>query len=83
MTEDEAGQDSKIIAVPIKKIDPTYSEIQNIENVSTSIKKQIEHFLNIIKNWKEENMLKFLVGGSKEEAVKKISDSIERFNKNN
>ena len=83
LTEDEEGQDSKIIAVPIKKIDPTYSEIQNIENVSTSIKKQIEHFFEHYKELEGGKYVKISGWGSKEEAVKKISDSIERFNKNN
>ena len=83
LTEDEEGQDSKIIAVPIKKIDPTYSEIQNIENVSDSIKKQIEHFFEHYKELEGGKYVKISGWGSKEEAVKKISDSIERFNKNN
>ena len=83
LTEDEEGQDSKIIAIPIKKIDPTYSEIQTIENVSASIKKQIEHFFEHYKELEGGKYVKISGWGSKEEAVKKISDSIARFNKNN
>ena len=39
--EDEEGEDTKIIAVPIDKVDPNFSDIKDITNVSEPIKKII------------------------------------------
>ncbi|MGD1836404.1 MAG: inorganic diphosphatase [Nitrososphaeraceae archaeon] len=83
LTEDEEGQDSKIIAIPIKKIDPTYSEIQRIEDIPDNIKKQIAHFFEHYKELEGGKYVKISGWGNKEEAIKKISDSITRFKKNN
>ena len=44
MTEDEEGQDSKIIAIPVNKIDPTFSFIKDVQNIPKILKNQIEHF---------------------------------------
>ena len=46
MTEDESGGDEKLLAVPTKKIDPTYNNIQDLGDVP-------EHTLNRIKNFFE------------------------------
>ncbi len=42
--EDEAGEDTKIIAVPTKKIDPFYAHIEDIADVDEATKKMIEHY---------------------------------------
>ncbi|MCI4456009.1 MAG: inorganic diphosphatase, partial [Sulfolobus sp.] len=41
---DEEGEDAKIIAVPIDKIDPTFSNIKDINDVPDAIKNKIAHF---------------------------------------
>jgi inorganic pyrophosphatase len=46
MTEDESGGDEKLIAVPTTKTDPTYAEIQDLNDIP-------EHTLNRIKNFFE------------------------------
>jgi inorganic pyrophosphatase len=45
---DEAGIDSKIIAVPAK--DPRWSHIQDIEDVPEQTRKEIEHFFEHYKD---------------------------------
>ena len=55
LTEDEEGQDSKIIASPITKIDPSFSHIRNIDNVPSHVLGQIKHFFEHYKelrSWK-------------------------------
>ncbi len=46
MTEDESGEDEKLIAVPTVNIDPTYAHINDLGDVP-------EHTLNRIKNFFE------------------------------
>jgi inorganic pyrophosphatase len=46
MMEDESGIDEKLIAVPADKIDPTYKDIRDIDDLP-------EHTLNKIKNFFE------------------------------
>jgi inorganic pyrophosphatase len=42
--EDEAGIDTKILAVPTEKVDPSSSEINDISDVNESIKNKVKHF---------------------------------------
>lgn len=42
--EDEAGIDTKIIAVPIKKVDPFKSNIKDVADLSPETKEMIKHF---------------------------------------
>lgn len=42
--EDEEGIDSKIIAVPVEKVDPFYSHIQDINHIPPATKDKIRHF---------------------------------------
>lgn len=46
MTEDEKGGDEKLLAVPSEKIDPTYANINDLEDLP-------KHTLNRIKNFFE------------------------------
>lgn len=46
MTEDEKGGDEKLLAVPAEKIDPTYANINDLEDLP-------KHTLNRIKNFFE------------------------------
>lgn len=42
--EDESGIDTKIISVPLEKIDPFYSSIKDIKDLDISFKNRIKHF---------------------------------------
>ncbi|MEK7092090.1 MAG: inorganic diphosphatase, partial [Patescibacteria group bacterium] len=44
--EDESGIDTKIIAVPTKKVDPYMAHIEDIADINESIKKMIQHFFD-------------------------------------
>lgn len=43
-TEDEEGEDAKVIMVPTKKIDPLYGEFTDIKNVPQATLNKIKHF---------------------------------------
>lgn len=44
--KDEEGTDTKLIAVPIKKIDPLYGVYEDIDDVPAAIKDRIKHFFD-------------------------------------
>ncbi len=42
--EDEEGIDTKILAVPTKKVDPFYAEIETIDDLPEAVRQKIKHF---------------------------------------
>lgn len=78
-TEDEEGIDSKIIAVPIDKIDPGFTSIKDINDIPENIKNQIEHFFQHYKELEGDKYVKISGWGNKQMADKKILDAISRF----
>ena len=44
--EDEAGIDTKILAVPVEKVDPFFAHIKDIGDLNEIEKKKIQHFFN-------------------------------------
>ena len=47
--EDEEGPDSKIIAVPIEKVDPFYAHVQEITDIDEHTRLKIKHFFDTYK----------------------------------
>jgi inorganic pyrophosphatase len=82
LTEDQNGQDSKIIAIPITKIDPDFSSVTDLTNIPEHTLSQLKHFIEHHKDL-EEGKYAMIKGLEREEvAKKKISESIEKYNKN-
>ncbi|WP_185882425.1 inorganic diphosphatase [Blattabacterium cuenoti] len=77
--KDEKGDDEKIICVPIS--DPHYNTIQDIDDISSHDKKEIEHFFSV---YKDLEYKKVIIGDwkSKEIAIKIYKEAIIRYNKN-
>jgi inorganic pyrophosphatase len=44
-TTEDRGVDSKIIIVPLTKIDPTFSTVEDIDDVPEYLKWQLKHFV--------------------------------------
>ena len=44
--EDEEGIDTKILAVPTKKVDPFFADVEDIEDLNETVKKKVQHFFN-------------------------------------
>jgi inorganic pyrophosphatase len=75
VTEDESGMDEKIICIPITKIDPTYKNITNLNELPNHILKQIEFFFENYKKmedgkWVKNNGFRYL-----DETIKTIENS--------
>lgn len=72
--EDEAGIDTKIIAVPFKKVDPFYSHIEDIADLNDNLKNLIKHFFEHYKEIEPGKWVKiknFLSKKHAEDAIKK------------
>ena len=81
LTEDQDGQDSKIIAIPIPKIDPNFSSIIDLNDIQQYTLSQLKHFIEHHKELEEGKYVKVKGFEDNKVAKKKISDAIEKYNK--
>ena len=77
--EDEAGQDEKIIAVPLKKIDPFWGIYENIDDIPQIYKDQIKHFFENYKTLEPGKWVKIKSWLSKEKAEELINKALENY----
>jgi len=82
-TEDEEGHDSKIVAIPTSKIDPSFSTVNDIEDVPQHLKDQIKHFFEHYKELEKDKFVKISGWERKDSAIKKISEAIDSYKKQN
>lgn len=78
LMEDESGQDEKIIAVPTDKLDPSYSHIKSINDISDIMKGRINHFFESYKKLDKNKWVKIIGWEDKEKAEQLILEAIER-----
>lgn len=72
--EDEAGVDTKIVAVPDRKVDPLYGVYNGIDDVAEITKKKIKHFFDHMKELEEGKWVKtgdYKDASAAEEEIKK------------
>jgi inorganic pyrophosphatase len=81
ITADEEGEDAKVVAVPVSKVDPTFSGITDISNVPQYIQDQIRHFFEHYKELEKDKYVKVKGWENKESAKKKITEAMERYKK--
>jgi len=74
--EDEAGIDTKIIALPTKKVDPFYANINDITQLPTKTKELIKHFFEHYKELEPGKWVKTKNFLNKEEAIKEIQKGL-------
>lgn len=73
--EDEAGSDNKIIAVPGKKIDPFYANINTIDDLDDATKNLIKHFFENYKSIEPGKWVKVTSFLGQEAALREIEES--------
>ena len=78
-TEDDSGNDPKLIMCPSKKIDPSYSMYKNIYDINHSLKEKIKYFFTHYKDL-ENKKVKIGVFKNKSDALRVYIDSVGRFN---
>ena len=74
--EDEAGVDTKIIAVPTKKVDPFYNHIEDIMDLDEPTRKKIKHFFDHYKELEPNKWVKTKNFLSREKAYQSIKKSL-------
>ena len=77
--EDEKGMDEKLLAVPIEKVDPTYSDIQTIENLPKHTLDKIKNFFETYKILEPNKWVKVKEYKGKEEAQKILQEAINNY----
>ena len=75
--EDEEGIDTKIIAVPTKKVDPFMADIDDINDLDEATKKKIQHFFNHYKELEPDKWVKTRNFLGKADALKAIKKGMQ------
>ncbi len=78
-TSDEAGDDPKLICVPVTKLDRRYKSVQDITDVDQLLKDQLEQFYEHYKNLEPGKWVKVDGWGDAAEAKGVIEEGIARL----
>ena len=81
LTEDQDGDDNKIIAVPDNRVDPEFANIATISDISLQFRKKLEYFVNHHKDLEEGKFVRVTGWGGKDLATAMIQKSIDRYQK--
>ena len=76
---DEAGGDTKLLAVPIDKLTPLYRNIQAARDLPEMMLSQITHFFAHYKDLEAGKWVKVEGWGGPEEAKQEIVESVKRY----
>jgi inorganic pyrophosphatase len=76
---DDAGEDVKVLAVPVNKVTELYAQIDSMRQLPPNLLDQIQHFFQHYKDLEKGKWVKIDGWVGPEEAKKEITDAIERF----
>lgn len=76
---DEAGDDSKILAIPIDKVSKFHHDVNSPADLQPALLNQITHFFEHYKDLEVEKWVKIEGWKDAEIAKKEIIDSLERY----
>ena len=76
ITEDEKGQDEKVIAVPGNKVDPVYKEVNDLPDLSEFQLQKIKHFFEHYKDIEDKKWVTVKDFKNAKEAFKIYENSI-------
>jgi inorganic pyrophosphatase len=76
---DEAGKDSKILAVPVDKLSSMYTDVRNAHDLPKSLLDSIAHFFDHYKDLEAGKWVEIDGWVDIEEAKREVISSIERF----
>lgn len=79
MMEDESGVDEKIIAVPIDKVDISFSNVKDINDVNNDVKLRIKHFVEHYKDLEKGKWVKILGWEDIKKAKSLIEEGVKRL----
>jgi inorganic pyrophosphatase len=76
---DEAGEDTKLIAVPISKVFPAYDHVKTIDELPDLMRDRIAHFFEHYKDLEKGKWVKVEGWAGPEAARQEIVDAIARY----
>ena len=76
---DEAGADTKIIAVPVTKVFPAYEHVKTIDDLPELTRERIQHFFEHYKDLEKGKWVKVEGWAGPEAARAEIVESVERY----
>ena len=79
LTQDQDGIDSKIIAVPMAKVDPSFSYVNDTNDIPKDMRDKLQHFIEHHKDLEKDKYVKILGWKYKETARKLIIEATERY----
>jgi inorganic pyrophosphatase len=75
--EDEAGIDTKILAVPTEKIDPFFGEYKDINDIPEAIKNKLKHFYENYKSLEPGKWVKLKEWKNKQNALEAVKKALK------
>ena len=78
-TQDEEGNDAKIITVPKAKVDPDFAHISEISDLPDHLKNKVQNFFEHYKSLEPGKWIKVTGWQDKDVAIKTVTDSIARY----
>jgi len=78
MMEDESGPDEKIVAVPVDKLNPYYTKVENYTDLPSMLRDQIAHFFRHYKDLEAGKWVRVSRWMAAEHAADMILKSIAR-----
>lgn len=78
--KDEAGEDEKLLGVPVDALSPYYGDISSYRDLPRILIQQIEHFFAHYKDLEEGKWVEIIRWGSAEEALDRIRTAIDNHN---
>ena len=79
ITEDDKGEDSKIITVPSPIVDQTVSEIREVGDINPHLRNKVEHFFLRHKDLEKSKFVKIIGWKNRVHAYDMITESMKRF----
>jgi inorganic pyrophosphatase len=76
---DEAGEDTKVIAVPISKVYPAYDDIATVDALPALLRDRIAHFFEHYKDLEPGKWVKVEGWRGPEAARREINESVARY----
>lgn len=79
LTEDEKGNDSKIIATALNDVDPSFSQVSDVEDIPDHVRNQITHFFEHYKELEEGKYVRIVGWENREFAKEKIMKAMNMY----
>jgi inorganic pyrophosphatase len=76
---DEAGEDAKLLAVPVDKLTPMYRSVTSPRDLPQILLDQISHFFEHYKDLEPGKFVKVQGWGDVEDAKREITHGVERY----